>query len=150
MQNGRYFQYLNLPTLPQSLIAKLNFDVTEYSRKTESQVLESFLWSDDHNRDLDKWGKEFVGSDLYFAFQIMGRDVPIHKDQGSICKLNYILDPGGNNVITQWWADDKITMLQEVTLKTGRWHIFRSDVYHSVNNIEPGKSRFAITARLFP
>ena len=150
MQNARYFRYLDLPTLPQFLIAKLNFNVTEYTRKTPSKVPDSFLWSDDHNRELDQWGKEFIGSDFYFAFQIMCKDVPIHKDQGSICKLNYILDPGGNNVTTQWWADDQITMLQEVTIETERWHIFRSDVYHSVNNVEPGRSRFAITARLFP
>jgi hypothetical protein len=95
MQSGRYRQYLDLPTLPAWLTSQLNWNMAEYTRKAESQVPEQFLWSDDHNQALNHWAKAHISSDLYFAFQLMPADVPIHKDRGSTLKLNYILDAGG-------------------------------------------------------
>ena len=150
MYTPQYFRYLEFPCIPDSLLEGLNWNVSEYTRKGESRIPNEFLWSDDHNQNLDRWGKENICSNMYFAFQIIFNDLPLHKDLGTVCKLNYILDPGGDNVLTEWYEDDQKTLLQSCVIDPGRWHIFKADSYHTVKNLQPGRTRFAITARIFP
>ena len=150
MCQHQYFRYVNFPAIPDEVLADINWNLKQYTRKAESKIPDEFLWSDDHNQTLDRWGKANICSDMYFAFQIISNDLPIHKDMGSVYKLNYILDPGGDNVVTEWYADDKETLLQRSKLEARRWHMFKADTYHAIKNMQASRTRFAVTARVFP
>lgn len=150
MNNKEFFRYVNFPSIPKSLIGKLNRNLSEYSRKAPSKIPDEFLWSDDNNHDLNHWCQQNICTSMYFAFQLIFKDLPLHKDMGSVCKLNYILESGGKNVVNEWYDEDQKTLLQSATIQPMKWHMFKADTYHAVKNIDLGKIRFAITARVFP
>ena len=102
------------------------------------------------NKEVNAWCQENICADMYFAFQIMNGNLGIHKDFGTKTKLIYLLELGGENVITNFYEDDKITVTHSYVIESHRWHILKADSYHSVINVEPGKYRFSITGRVFP
>lgn len=137
--------------MPSSLLEKLNWDLEKYANKNNIALFEKeYLWSDDFNQEIDQWGKENICPNMYFGFQIISYDLPLHKDHVTVSKLNYILDTGGENVVTEWYDDDQTTLLQSTILEPFRWHIIKADTYHTVKNVGPNKKRFAITSRIFP
>jgi len=139
----RYVRYLNLPPIPDSVINTLNRDYTQY------EFTDSKIWSKSFNDSINEWCKKNICEDMYYAFQIIQKDVPIHKDNVTVTKINYIIDTGGPQVATRFWNEDRTEILQSEILEPNRWHIMKVDVYHDVFNVEPGSTRFSITGRVF-
>lgn len=140
-------RYLNLPKLPDSLLKQINFNIDEYEKKFQ---VNDYIWTDSFNKEVNAWCQENICADMYFAFQIMNGNLGIHKDFGTKTKLIYLLELGGDNVITNFYEDDKVTVTHSYVIESHRWHILKADSYHSVTNVEPGKCRFSITGRVFP
>ena len=63
-------------------------------------------------------------------------------------KLIYLVELGGNNVLTNFYEEDKITVTNSYNIEARRWHILQAEKYHSVHNVE--SVRFSITGRVFP
>ncbi len=71
---------------------------------------------------------------------------PTHIDYGRKYAINYIIDTGGDNVITYWTKDDKSTILKEVVIESHRWHILHvNPVWHGVKGIKLGRLRSIIS-----
>ena len=143
----KYYQYLNLPSVPKDIFVNYNFD--EYEKKVQGVVNPGYVWTDSFNYSIDKWCKENVCADVYFAFQIIKTDIDIHIDNQTKIKFLYILETGGNDVITEWYSEDKKTVVNSVVLEPNKWCMIKVDSPHSVKNVESGKTRFSITGRLF-
>ncbi len=144
MYKPRYIQYINLPPVPQEILDDLPSELDRY----QTQNFDNYHWTDTHNKKLNQWCQENICSDMYFAFQIMTGDLPIHKDIGTKTKFVYVIETGGSNVYTKFWDDDS-ELLDEYLIEKHRWHILKADTNHSVTGIEPGKLRRSITARMF-
>ena len=150
MHKPRYIQYLSLPPLPPELTASISLNPQDYSCKAIGPGnLDTYIWTNDHNQELDAWCKQNICPDMYFAFQILHTSNNIHKDNGTKTKLNYVLSTGGDNVITEFYDDDKTTLLDSYHIEPHRWHILKVDTYHRVINLEPNQYRFAVTSRIF-
>jgi hypothetical protein len=146
MYVSRYIQFVNFPAIPDSLTADLCRDFGRYTAKAEYG---DYVWSDSFNQDINTWCKKHVCQDMYWGFQIMKGDIPKHKDIGTLIKLSYVLDTGGDEVHTKFWSDDGVTLLTDYVIPLGRWHIFKADVVHSIEDIIPGSVRFSVTGRIF-
>lgn len=147
----KYIQYLDLPKIPIEILDQLPRDLTKYSLPDNFVSRTPFLWSSDFNDHFNRWCKWNIGPDMFYALQAMTVDQPKHKDRGSLTKLNYIFELGGNNVVTSFWdkdTDDAV-LLDQYVIEPFRWHIFKADCFHSVDNITPGLTRMAVTARVF-
>jgi hypothetical protein len=149
MTSDQYYRYLNLPKIPQSILDQLNWNISDYQHKAHTNFPNSYLWTDQFNQVVDSWCKENICDTMYYAFQIISNDLPMHKDSGTKIKLTYILKTGGENTITEWYNDAE-ELVESVALEPCRWHIFKADSYHAVKNIDPGQHRFSITGRVFP
>lgn len=154
MYETRYIQYLNLPAVPEAILAKIPTDANSYTDFSRIVIpngrnKDRYRWTDIDNQDLDQWCKLNICADMYYAFQFMIGDSRLHKDIGTLTKINYVIDTGGQDVLTEFFADDETTQLASYKIQAHRWHIFKSDTYHRVVNVEPGQTRFAITARIF-
>ena len=143
------YRYVNFPQIPKEILEKINWNLSEYQRKAFTNYADSYLWSDDFNQEIDQWGKANICDSMYFAFQIISADLAMHKDRSTKIKLSYILQTGGPRAATEWYNDQE-ELIQSAVLEPFRWHIFKADTYHAVKNIDPGQSRFSITARIFP
>ena len=155
-------RYLNLPRIPQSIIDNLNYNFEQYQTRelpADFRVKASVrrvtkLWSDSYNQEINEWCKKNICESMYWAFLITDGDLAVHVEEASkglaSTKLNYIIQPGGSNVVTNFWEDDAKTLKQSFCIEPHRWHIFKADSYHSVQGIEPGKFRFSVTGKVFP
>ena len=137
--NNPYIQYLNLPSVPTHIIDNINSWVHDYSKNM------SMYWTDVNNQEIDTWGKEHISNDMYFAFQIFKDDVPVHKDVETLTKLNYLISPGGSNVLTEFF-DGQITVAS-YNIEPLKWHVLKADTPHHVVNVK--QLRYGITARIF-
>ena len=143
-----YFRYINLPKIPNEILNQLNYDFSSYADKTNAHE-GNYRWSDSHNKMINDWCQQNICNDMYWAFQIISGDLPIHKDNVTKNKFIYLIETGGDNVITEFYDEDKTTVLQSVIIETHRWHMLKVDTFHGVRNIDPGKIRFSITGRIF-
>lgn len=149
MFKKRYIQYLNLPKIPDSIISNIPLDPEMYTTWTNGyKNLNNYKWSDLYSQELNIWCKENVCADMYFGFQMMFGHNEMHKDSGTLTKINYVITPGGSNVTTAFY-DDQSTLLDSYCIEPYRWHIFKADTYHQVKNLEPGQVRFGVTGRIF-
>jgi hypothetical protein len=146
MYSYKYYRYINLPRIPQSIIDQINFNFSEYELKFTSGV---YTWSDSFNEPINQWCQQNICDEMYWAFQIIRGDLNVHKDNGTLTKFCYLLDTGGDNVITNFFDDDKTTVLDSVVLEPHRWHVLKVDSFHNVKNIESGRIRFSITGKIF-
>ena len=171
MYKSRNLQYINLPTIPRDIIevaikniptcisnaqAKKYATVQERDSNQEDGKTKflhvtnsTYIWSDFENQALDAWCKQNICKDMYFGFQIMIGDVAIHKDIGTSIKFCYLIQSGGDNVITTFYDDDKVTPLDSYCIELEKWHILKVNTCHGVSNFAPEKVRFAVTGKIF-
>lgn len=141
-------RYLELPSVPQIILDSIPSDYSLYEKKSYYPEA-NYLWTDTFNLELNQWAQRHIGSDLYFGFQIISGALPVHRDIGTLTKLVYLLDTGGDNVETVFYNDDG-TEQYSINIQQHRWHVLQADKLHSVRGIDPNRTRFSITARLFP
>jgi hypothetical protein len=141
-------RYLNLPQVPKSIIENLPSDWDQFDQKV-SYANRNYVWTDSFNQEINSWCQQNVCQDMYFGFQIMRGDVPIHRDTGTLTKLVYLIYPGGNSVTTNFYNDQQ-ELAQSHVIDINRWHVLQANRLHSVDGIEPGQIRFSITGRIFP
>jgi hypothetical protein len=144
MYKPRYIQYINLPAIPVDIINNLPRSLNSY----ELQNNGNYNWTDSCNTQLNDWAQKNICSEMYFAFQFMTGDIPIHKDIGTKTKFVYIIETGGSKVCTKFWDDD-YNLLDEYCIEKNRWHILKADTNHSVEGIESNLIRWSVTARIF-
>lgn len=150
MYQNRYIQYLNFPPLPDYIVDQLSTDPEHYNVDAVGPSNPgTYIWTKTHNDQVDAWCKQNICADMFWAFQIMTADSFMHKDTGTATKINYIIDTGGPDVWTDFYADDQTTLLASYKIEPRRWHIFKADTFHAVRNVEPGQVRFAVTSRVF-
>lgn len=74
-------------------------------------------------------------------YQYIGAELGIHTDYGRKTAVNYIINTGGENVVTKWFSDGEVIHQEIVVAK--RWHKIMVDVKHCVENIT--SDRYAIS-----
>jgi hypothetical protein len=148
----RYIQYINLPAIPQDLISEILRDTNQHLSHNNivrhGQDAPVYIWSDLGNEAINNWCQKNISAEMYFAFAMMPTDVYIHKDKSLQIKLNYLIDPGGNQVLTNFYDDDH-NLLASYCVEPGRWWIINANVFHSVTGLESGRTRFSVTGKIF-
>ena len=99
-----------------------------------------------------EWLEKNISNQVNIAgVQIITRDVPSHCDKRKWA-LNYIIDTGGDNVVTSFQQivgedlvqppatrttriDKPFNSLCSVVLKQNRWHLLNTNILHSVAGI---------------
>ena len=140
-----YIKYVNWPQIPDFILNNISLNDSDYKIKSNYST---FNWSESNNKELNTWAKQTISEYLYFAFTLIKGDLMLHKDPMYL-KLNYVINTGGEKVVTKFWDDNKKDLLAEYAIEPHRWHIFKSDTFHSVHGIEKNQTRFSITAQIF-
>lgn len=69
----------------------------------------------------------------------------IHKDGNRNKSLNYLIDPGGPDVVNGFY-DDALNLLETYRIKPFMWHEFASNVNHGIEGITD--KRLALSTKL--
>jgi hypothetical protein len=145
----KYYRYINLPKIPQSIVESINLNFDQYEKKDAGNHGDIYKWSDSFNSEVNHWCKANICDDMWWAFQFIRGDLKPHIDVVTKYKFVYLLDTGGTDVITKWYNDDQTEIVDSVVLEPLRWHILKVDTWHSVQGVAPGQTRYSITSRLF-
>jgi hypothetical protein len=145
----KYYRYLSLPLIPQSVTDQINRNFDQYEKKDPGGHGLIYTWSDSFNQAVNDWCQQNICAEMYWGFQIIRGDLMPHIDNVTKVKLTYLVDTGGDHVITEWYDTDKTTVLDSVTLAANRWHMLKVDTWHGIRNVDPGAVRLSITGRVF-
>jgi hypothetical protein len=145
------YRYLNLPQIPNELISNLNRDFDTYETSWSPRPEKGNYFKSKTGIDkISEWCKNNVCESAHWDFQIIKGDMPIHTDAVTVSKLMYLIDTGGDNVVSEFYNSDKTELLESVVYEKNKWILLRVDIPHRVKNINPGSVRFSITGRMFP
>jgi hypothetical protein len=80
-----------------------------------------------------------------YRIHIIGSTFRIHSDYGRSWGLNYIIDSGGPVSESAWYNDSKDVKLYGEIIPVRTWHLFNTEIQHTVHGIDPSKKRIGIT-----
>ena len=146
-----FAQRMRLPTVPVEMVQEAlavisNPDIQKKIMDPTDLYGFISLW-DANLPKLRQWLEGNVAP-LVWHLSLFKRDMYIHKDPRTRSRIIYILDPGGENVVTRYYDDDKQTLLETESLGRENWVVMNAARYHDVQGIAPGQYRYAITARV--
>ena len=142
-----YIRYLNFPTVPEYLIEPVadiiagpfTFDAGYFKSRPVSNELTS-------------WLQTIFPYKIQALYQVSNHTLPIHVDVGIDAKvgdrlfaINYIIDPGGDQVVTNVYDSDKTTVLQSVKIDSNKWHYLITHEYHGLTGLTPDRQRVSIS-----
>ena len=140
-------QYLNFLPVPKSIIEELNKDHDKFVPTKLTAIYPTYVRSETKSELYRPWCNKYI-CEAHWTTHTIKDYLNIHKDTNGVrFRLNYIIDPGGDNVLTKFYNDDK-EEIDSIKIEPFRWHLFDTTVYHNVVNLEPGRIRFALTAAI--
>ncbi len=144
----RQIRYLNLPNIPDYLLEELNQLLN--NNKPEDRLFLTYRWTSASKTKIEEWCNKNISENLIWGLQIITGDLDLHIDTPTRVKISYIIEPGGDNVITEFYKDFKSNVLLDtMKIDAKRWHILNVGIPHKVSGIDPGKVRISLTGRIF-
>ncbi len=153
-----FINYLDqIPQIPSELIPDIKSIV---DLKLYPNLADAYQFSlKNVNEDLYAWIVTNVlphtnvkpDKSLRIFYQLIAngkKKFPIHKDRNRTLAYNYILDPGGPDVITNVYDDNK-NLIESGCLMPFRWHSIKVDKFHNVINLPDNAVRISVTLHSF-
>jgi hypothetical protein len=181
------YKELDLPPLPTELkdFDYFNFPILKDVKDLgyggnfvkDGKILSScsYITANAQHELLTSWFAENLPefADLKRIYQIQTSCSPtggthiVHSDWGRIFGLNYIVDPGGDNVLTSWYKEknkplrrlklsgnrqtdsgavdyNNLELLESVNFEKHKWYLLATDILHDVDNITGSRRSLSI------
>ena len=149
-----YIKYLDLPLIPKYLLEPLDVLLTKpiNPHSSVSPLAKNFK-EKKASDELNNWLKDNINFyiDASPNYMLINRNITIHRDvdnynkqtqtKGRTIALNYLINPGGKNVYTTIYNEDKKTILQTEKIEPFRWHYITVDRYHGIHGIDETDTR---------
>lgn len=134
--NAKYFQYINLPSIPERLI-ELDLDKIESKKKIffPKNIDYQYYKKYHINDDLNNFLKSIIHIPFSASYQIITEGIHIHKDIGRIECFNYLLDTGGDESRLIFYDEDKSKILLEKHIERFKWHWLFVRKFHTVKSL---------------
>lgn len=143
-------RYLNFPQIPSILTEEVVDQLSD--GKKASRIFQTYSWTNINKTKIEDWCNENISENLIWGLQVITGDLRLHRDHPTKTKVSYILETGGDNVVTEFYKDfneEPSNILHAIKIEAQRWHILNVDLPHKVVGIEPNKVRISLTGRIF-
>jgi len=96
-------------------------------------IYASYLVSD----DLHDFVQQQFDYSVLVRYQVIGKKLPVHVDIGIQEKYNYIIDQGGDSVMTRWWDSEEspTKIVYETHIPQTVWHKMKVNVPHDITEV---------------
>jgi len=135
------FKYVHFPCLPESLILETYESILKNPNHFSIQNNCYRLY--DTNKNLKNFVEDFIPRPTAISIHVIQGSLPIHVDIERTESYNYIIETGGDNVMTCFYQD-KI-LIEQHKIEPRKWHWLNVSTAHNVRGIEKSKSRIALT-----
>jgi hypothetical protein len=140
-----YIEYLDLPNIPEHLIDSIQ-DIIDKPMLTSGF---RYFKNKPVSNELKMWLQSVFDFEIHPSYQFIYDGLPIHIDRGNrISAYNYLLDTGGDNVITTVYNQERIP-LQSEKIELKRWHRINTGMLHGVYGINPDKIRISLSIGVY-
>ena len=144
-----YIEYLNtLPEIPLELLDNTSNIIDLDKQPTAMGANNPRFQTRIPNAKLIAWLAEHFKFPFKCQYQIISPEIRIHKDKGRNFAYNYILEQGGDKVVTAVYDEDQTTVLQSEIVPLYKWHRLDVSKFHGVHNIDHDKLRYSLS--VFP
>jgi hypothetical protein len=148
-----YVTYLNLPDVPPELLDNPEDIIARghdpmMPGPTDKPRTKPTRYDLNRGRisdELHAWLKTVIRQPFLAQYQFMDVDLPMHVDRGRYSTV-YLLQSGGEQVETKFY-DENHNVVESVVLPTKQWAQLAVHNFHSVDGIENGNTRFALSIR---
>ncbi len=152
-----YLAYEQLPQIPEifmsAIYEKIAQGKDEFDKKYNAINYEFYSLQD--QSDFINWVRAEIISKIIqnpnkvnqykIGVHLIKHKIAIHKDHNRDATINYILDPGGDAVVTRFYDEDQKTEIKEVQIPVKTWHALQTNIFHGIHGISPDRKRIAIT-----
>ena len=139
-----FINYLLLPTIPNEVLESLEtIRAKPYATGTLYDNILRFKLKD-VNPELIEYLQTIFPFPISCRYQFVFRGLPVHIDNDREYAINYLLDTGGKNVVTNI-HNSNLRIIESVSIEPFKWHSIQTSNLHSVDNIDPDTTRIAIS-----
>lgn len=153
--------YVDLPEIPKDLIPDVQWIIDKPRIDRAKHGLNNTIFHPKNidNQPLADWLSENIVKSItgklpdfstpftYFRYQVIYPNFPIHIDKfARRAGINYLLQLGGDNVLTQVYDDEK-KLLESKKIELNKWHYLIAERPHNAVNIETVRVAIALTLR---
>ena len=144
-----YIDYLNIPAIPKEILEDL--DTIRNRLFAIGTPYNGTFRLKDTSSTVSDYIQTLFPFEVHCRYQFVYQGLPIHTDMkgnaGRKLAVNYLLNAGGNNVITNIY-DNNYNVIDSKCLELNRWHYIRTDHLHNVSNIDKDSVRIALSIGL--
>jgi hypothetical protein len=138
-----FVKEISLPKIPTEVLAIARCQALDWVESVKG-TNRMYQWIP-ANTIVDKWCKENVCEYAQWAVQVLIADLPKHIDENSQVKIQYIIEQGGENVVSKSYKNDYV--VHSMVCDAGKWYILRTDEFHGIYGVT--EIRIALAARIF-
>lgn len=140
-----------LPKIPDNIIQEVYNSIESgtnqaFDGDNAKYRLDFYAWIAANNA-VQEWCTSNISPDIYWGIQVIDQDMPIHQDLGTESKFNYIIELGGDNVVTNYY-DEEENVIESIVCSAYEWYILNVKIKHDVKNVI--SRRISITGRIHP
>lgn len=130
------FKYLSYPPIPLELYQSI------YDSISNGNMLECFPVPD----EVLNFVAPLFPENYKILTQVIYSNLPIHSDHSRLSAYNFLIDLGGDNVVTNFFdGPPDYNIIENIKFEKYRWHYINTGVPHNVIGIAPGATRICIT-----
>tara|TARA_A100001035_G_C27701525_1_gene462697 strand:- start:473 stop:973 length:501 start_codon:yes stop_codon:yes gene_type:complete len=155
------FEYIDGITVDDSLLLKSVTDILDAGLKStwKQEERKSFNLDEQYNIKTSVYDQFEVQSEVVSAitkqlsfnihpdhirYQVLRAGIPKHTDAKRYGIINYIINAGGDNVVTKWYdSDDNVIETRVVEEK--KWYKMKTDIDHTIEGMTSDRLMLSIS-----
>lgn len=138
-------EYVNLQKIPMDLIESTEQIKNKPNKSTVAKDY-PFFKTFHVNDDLKKFLESIFPFEIWCQYQLIFGDIIIHKDPERTLAYNYILDQGGDMVLTNFYSDKKNLIYSE-NIKLHQWVKLNTSIFHNVTGLSATRVAISVTPK---
>jgi hypothetical protein len=141
-----YFQYLDLPNIPNELI---ELDLKQLETRDNIFIEPNYPFYKQYPVDdkLSEYLKSIIVDSFFASYQVIRKGIAVHKDINRTECLNYILDTGGDDSRLSMYDDDTTTVLYSGHVEPLKWHRINVSKFHGVSGLTRPRISISVTTK---
>jgi len=128
---------VDIPPVPPGLIWSIEQAQTlprvELYREDQSHVPIDWYRVYTCNQELKDWVVKHFPMEIELVEYVISEEaLRIHTDLGRKQAYNYLIDPGGKNIVTEFYAEDQKRLLDSIEYQPNKWYVLNVGTPHQV------------------
>lgn len=78
------------------------------------------------------------------VYQVLRAGIPKHTDARRYGIINYVIDAGGDNVVTKWY-DSEDNVIETQVVKEKKWYKMKTDIDHTIEGMTSDRLMLTIS-----